>query len=57
MKYTCSICGYTYDESKGIPEKSISPNTKWEELPEGFTCPLCYMPKSKFYNLSRDNKQ
>jgi rubredoxin len=47
-KFKCSICGYIYEESKGIPEKGIKPGTKWEDLPEDFTCPLCNALKSLF---------
>ncbi len=54
MKYTCLICGYTYDEEKGIPQKGIDPKTVWQSVPESFTCPLCGMPKRKFRNLSKD---
>ncbi len=54
MKYTCMICGYTYDEEKGIPEKGIAPGTKFEDLPEDFRCPLCKMPKDKFRNVAKD---
>lgn len=41
MKYVCTICGYIYDETKGISSGGISPGTKWEELPDDWTCPLC----------------
>ena len=47
-KFKCSICGYIYDESVGIPEKGITPGTKWEDLGEDFVCPLCRAPKSLF---------
>lgn len=47
-KYVCSICGFVYDEAKGIPESGIKPGTKWEELPEDWKCPLCGAPKSAF---------
>ena len=42
----CSICSYTYDETKGIPEAGIAPGTKWEDLPEDWKCPLCGADKS-----------
>jgi rubredoxin len=48
QKYKCSICGYIYDESIGIPEKGIMSGTKWEDLPDNFICPLCTAPKSVF---------
>ena len=56
MKYTCMICGYVYDEEKGIPEKGIAPGTKFEDLPEDFRCPLCRLPKRKFTNVSENSK-
>jgi len=47
-KYTCTICGYVYDEAKGIPEKGIAPGTVWEELPAEWVCPLCGATKAEF---------
>ena len=52
-KFQCSICGYIYDESSGIPEKGIMPGTKWEDLPEDFICPLCAANKSFFKRLEQ----
>ncbi len=48
VKYVCSICGFVYDEAKGIPEAGIAPGTKWEELPDDWLCPLCGAAKSEF---------
>jgi len=53
-KFKCSVCGYVYDEAAGIPEKGIAPGTKWEDIPDGFVCPLCKAPKSVF-NLLEEN--
>lgn len=47
-KYECSVCGYIYEEEKGIPEAGIVPGTAWEDLPEDWTCPLCGAAKSEF---------
>lgn len=47
-KFKCSICGYTYDEAVGIPEKDIAPGTKWEDMPKDFTCLWCGAPKAVF---------
>lgn len=44
----CSICSYTYDESKGIPEAGIAPGTPWEDLPADWQCPVCKAGKSAF---------
>ena len=48
VKYVCEICGYEYDESAGDPDNGIAPGTKFEDLPEDFTCPLCGVDKSNF---------
>lgn len=47
-KYVCSICGYVYDEAAGIPAAGIKPGTRWEELLEGWVCPLCGASKEEF---------
>ncbi|WP_010243937.1 rubredoxin [Acetivibrio cellulolyticus] len=46
--FKCSICGFTYDEAAGLPEKGIAPGTKWEDIPHDFLCPWCGAPKSAF---------
>ena len=48
MKYVCDVCGYTYDEATGDLEHGIAPGTKWEELPENFSCPVCGVDKDYF---------
>ncbi len=47
-KYVCSVCGFVYDEAKGIPEAGIAPGTTWEALPDDWVCPLCGAAKSEF---------
>ncbi len=54
-QYVCSVCGYVYDESKGIPEAGIAPGTKWEDLGEDWVCPICGAAKSEF-NLKEELK-
>ncbi len=48
MKYKCPICGWEYDEEKGSEKHSVAPGTKLEDLPEGFECPVCGVPKEHF---------
>ncbi len=48
MKYICAACGYEYDEAIGDPENGIAAGTKFEDLPEGFECPLCGVGKELF---------
>ena len=47
-KYVCEVCGYVYDEQIGDEEQDIAPGTKWEDLPEDFTCPICGVGKDEF---------
>lgn len=47
-RYVCSVCGYIYDEAKGIPERGIAAGTKWEDLPKEWVCPLCGASKAEF---------
>lgn len=47
-KYVCSICGFVFDEAKGLPSDGIAPGTKFESLPDSWVCPMCGAPKSAF---------
>ncbi|MDD1699451.1 MAG: rubredoxin [Methanoregula sp.] len=40
-RYICSMCDYIYDEQRGEPHRGIKPGTKFEDLPEGYVCPVC----------------
>jgi rubredoxin len=40
-KYTCSVCGYVYDPDKGDPDNGVAAGTAFEDIPEGWVCPLC----------------
>lgn len=55
-KYTCSICGYVYDEAIGDPDRGIKPGTKWEDVPEDWNCPLCGAAKADFAEEKINNK-
>lgn len=46
--YMCVICGFIYEEEKGLPEDNIPPGTRWEDLPETWTCPDCGASKDDF---------
>jgi len=55
-KYTCSICGYVYDETNGDSDRGISPGTKWEDVPESWICPLCGAMKADFKTEKMNDK-
>ena len=48
MKYIYTVCGYEYDEEAGAPDAGIAPGTRFEDLPEDFTCPMCGVGKDLF---------
>jgi rubredoxin len=47
-KYVCTICGYVYDPEKGDPDADIERGTKFEDLPDDWTCPICGAGKDDF---------
>ncbi|WP_312693944.1 rubredoxin [Caproiciproducens sp.] len=48
MKYVCNACGYVYDPAVGDPDNGIAPGTKFEDLPDSWTCPMCGVGKDMF---------
>ncbi len=47
-KYECVLCGFVYDEQHGFPDDGIAPGTKWEDVPDTWTCPDCDATKLDF---------
>ncbi len=47
-EYECMVCGYIYDEELGDPDYGVEPETKWDELPEDWVCPVCGVGKEEF---------
>ncbi len=47
-RYTCDVCGYVYDPSLGDPGRGVPPGTRFEDLPGGWTCPVCGAGKDRF---------
>jgi len=47
-KFQCAMCGWIYDEAKGIPEEGIEPGTSWDEVPDNWVCPVCGSGKEDF---------
>ncbi len=47
MKYECP-CGYVYFVAEGDPKNGVAPNTKWEDVPDDWVCPVCGLGKEVF---------
>lgn len=46
--YECAICGWIYNEAEGCPEEGIAPGTRWEDIPDDWSCPICGASKGDF---------
>lgn len=46
--WQCLLCSLVYDEAAGWPEEGIAPGTRWQDVPEEWSCPDCSARKSDF---------
>ena len=46
--WMCVVCGFIYHEADGLPEEGIAPGTRWEDIPDTWTCPDCGVTKDDF---------
>ena len=56
-KHECSVCGWTYDETKGdsfIIGGLAQPGTKFEDLASNWRCPTCRASKDKFNEITEE---
>ena len=47
-KYRCIPCDYIYDPALGDPDNGINPGTAFEDLPDNWQCPVCFVGKEEF---------
>ena len=48
QSYVCTACGYVYDPEVGDENAGVEPGTAFEDLPDGWVCPLCGAGKGAF---------
>ncbi|MGE5348991.1 MAG: rubredoxin [Actinomycetota bacterium] len=51
-RYRCPVCGYIYDPANGDPHHDVEPGTAFEDLPSGWSCPVCGAPADEFEEYS-----
>ncbi len=51
QKWRCTVCGYIYDPAQGDADGGIKPGTLFEDLPNGWVCPVCGADKSAFEKI------
>jgi len=47
-QWQCVVCGFIYDEAKGLPEEGIAAGTSWDDIPDDWECPECGVGKDDF---------
>jgi len=55
-KWQCAVCGFVYEEEKGLPDEGISPGTSWEDIPDNWQCPECGVTKEEFEMIELDDR-
>ncbi len=48
IKWVCTSCGYVYDPATGDADHGIKPGIPFEQLPDDWKCPICYVSKEAF---------
>ena len=54
-KYVCEPCGYIYDPEIGDPDNGIAPGTAFEDIPDDWVCPICFLGKEVFLESEQYN--
>ena len=57
MIYACELCGYEYNPKDGDIDNGIKEYTDFEDLPEGWECPLCGAAKEDFEAELREDDE
>ena len=47
-KYVCDVCGWVYDPAIGDPDNGVEPDTAFEDVPDDWKCPECFVGKEDF---------
>lgn len=48
QQYICDACGYIYNEADGDPDGGLAPGTRYADIPDDWSCPLCGVTKADF---------
>ena len=46
--FICRACGLLYDEAKGDEDSGLAPGTRFADIPDDWSCPLCGVTKADF---------
>lgn len=51
-RYKCNVCNHIYDPSEGDVLTEVEAGTPFEELPEGWKCPICGVGTDLFTEIN-----
>ena len=55
-KWLCTVCNiYVYDEEIGDTQTGIRPNTKVQDFPDSWRCPVCGAAKEKLVIIAEED--
>ena len=47
-QFICKACGLIYDEARGDADSGLAPGTRFDDIPQDWSCPLCGVTKADF---------
>ncbi|MCB4791494.1 MAG: rubredoxin [Elusimicrobia bacterium] len=53
-KRKCLACNHVYDEEKGDPKNAVRRGTRFNDLPDDWSCPVCGVNKEYYKRLSEE---
>lgn len=48
QRWRCTVCNYVYDPAAGDLDGGIKPGTAFEDIPDTWVCPVCFVTKEYF---------
>ena len=53
--WQCALCAFVYYGAAGMPGAGITPGTRWQDVPETWSCPDCSASKGDFQMVEQEH--
>ena len=53
--YSCTGCGFVYNEAQGLPREGYPSGTLWADIPDDFPCPDCAVCEKPEFEPTKDD--
>jgi rubredoxin len=53
--WKCALCEFVYDEAAGLPQEGLAAGTRWQDVPDTWSCPDCGAYKTDFHMIELVN--